>query len=132
MNLPIIYTHVADSDMDARDLAFARLGAFVTDLGDMLADIARLTGRPRIAAIMDDIGALHRAPDGNDLDVIRAAVRLLGDMATELCGIPPDVEIVSAVHVADGTLLRELDAAVRYAGARAEDHAKALRRLLEQ
>lgn len=132
MNLPIIFTHVADSDMDARDLAFARLGAFVTDLGDMLADIARLTGRPRISAIVDDIGALHRTPDGDDADVIRLAVGLLDDLAAELCGILPDVKIVSAVHAADGTLLRELDAAVRYAGARAEDHAKALRRLLEQ
>lgn len=133
MNLPIILaTQVTSSDMDARDLAFARLGEFVTDLGDMLANIARLTCKPQIAALADDIGALHRTPDGNDAEVIRSAIGLLDRLTSELCAIPPDVGIVSPVHEVDGTILKELDAAVRYAGACAEDQAKALRRLLEQ
>lgn len=130
--IPILSAHVVDCEFDARDLAFARLGALAEDVGGTLSAMARLCGKPTIPAILDQIDGLHRTPDGaDDQKVISFAVALLESLADELAGIPPTPEITSVILDTDRSLVANLDAAVRYAGARVEDNARALKQLLD-
>jgi len=130
--LPILSAHVGDCEFDARDLAFARLGALAEDVGGPLSAIARLCGRPMILGLLDQIEGLHRSPDGtDDQDVIGSAVALLERLSDELARIPPNPEITSVILESDRSLVANFDAAVRYAGARVEDNARALKQLLD-
>lgn len=85
-----------------------------------------------ILGLLDQIEGLHRSPDGtDDQDVIGSAVALLERLSDELARIPPNPEITSVILESDRSLVANFDAAVRYAGARVEDNARALKQLLD-
>lgn len=132
MNAPnlILATHVAAVSPARADLAFARLGALVEDEGQALAAIGRLCGRPQIAPLLAKLETLHRDPGGDDSPVIAEAVRLLEDLRDTLASIPTRAEITGRILEEDRPRIRDLDAAIRYSGARVEDHLIAMRRLL--
>lgn len=129
--LPIIATHVGiTTDEDARDLAFARLAALSHDEGGTLVAIARLCGYPGIMEALAGLESLHRGPMIDDQDVIRDAIALLETLRDVLVSIPADCEAKSVILETDRTLVANLDAAVRYAGARVDDNLRALEYLL--
>lgn len=125
---PILSTHVLGA-IGTRDLVFARLGAFAEDPGGTLCAIARLCGLPRMAELLAALNALHRTPDGDDDGVIGEAIAILTELRDLLAALPVEAEIRAPIREEDRTLVRDLDAAIRYAGARTEDHIAALNRL---
>ncbi|MCR9150292.1 MAG: hypothetical protein NXH83_08965 [Rhodobacteraceae bacterium] len=129
--LPVIATHVGiTTDEDARDLAFARLAALLQDEGGTLAAIARLCGYPGILEALSGLESLHRGPRIDDQDVIRDAIALLETLREVLVSIPSVCEIKSVILETDRALVANLDAALRYAGARIDDNLRALEGLL--
>jgi len=126
----IIATHVAQTLAERADIVFARLGAFAQDEGRTLAAIARLCDRPEIGHHLAGLEALHRDPAGDDNPTIRAAIRHLEALQGILADLPPDPEVTGLIRESDRTLVKSLDAAIRYAGARVEDHLRAMRHLL--
>lgn len=64
---------------------------------------------------------LHRGPRIDDQDVIQDAIALLEILREALVSIPADCEIKSEIVETDRALVANLDAAVRYAGARVDD-----------
>ena len=129
--LPIIATHFGTTDEDLRDLAFARLAALSEDVGGSLADIARLCGRPQIAEVLLGLEGLHRGPSIADEDIIREVIPMLERLRDELMAIPADCEIRTVILEKDRPLVADLDAAVRYAGARVDDNIAGLRSLVD-
>lgn len=126
----IVATQVAQTSLDRADVVFARLGSLVRDEGETLAAIARLCGRPEIMRHLAEIEALHRDPGGNDSPTIRAAIGILAALHDRLATLPVNPEPTGAQHEDDPALLEGLDAAIRYVGARVEEHLRAMRRLL--
>ena len=126
---PILATHVAGPIPDRADLAFARLGALAEDEGETLAAIGRLCGRPQIGRLLAELEALHRDPGGDDAPAITAALRILAGLREALATIPPRAEITGVILPEDQALIPGLDAGIRFAGARVEDHLLAMRHL---
>lgn len=136
--IPILYLHVgvmADEKENGHvfeqgELAFVRLAELLQDIGETLTKMSRLCGRPEIVSALMGLEGLHRGPGISDRDVIMDALRLLESLRENLMSIPADCEIVGDVFEADRMLIADLDAAVRYAGARVDDNIRALGHLL--
>lgn len=134
MNAPfhIISAHFGGGNADERkDLALARLARLVADEGGSLAAIGRLCNRPGIAVALQRLETLLATEHGGIADVIGGSVPLLEDLGDALVAIPPDCEIGGPILETDSALVANLDAAVRFAGARIEDNIRALRQLVD-
>jgi len=100
------------------------------DLGGSLRAFSRLCGYPELKAAVAGLEGLHRGPGIDDQDVIREAIALLETLREILVALPSDCEVTSAILETDRRLVADLDAAVRYAGARVDDDLRALEDLL--
>jgi hypothetical protein len=126
--LPLILsTHVdREPALDAFDLAFARLGRFLyAELG-MIEALGRALSLQHLGRSISALHLLHRGGSEPDPVVIKTAIEHLADLRDLLLAIPSRAEVINPQAI-DGVIsLRDVDAAIRFAGARVDEQIAAL------
>lgn len=122
---PIIGTHVGGTT-DLADLFCARLGAFLDEEASRLQQLSRLLELPKIPRLLATLGNLHRGPRYPDRAVLAETDAVLAELLDVMRGVPFDAAPTGPVLPGDESLLREIDAAIRWCGARVEEQRQAI------
>lgn len=101
--------------------ALTRLAAYVDDEGPTLARVLRLVGATDGCAALDALRTLH-CDAGDEMDALADAERHLEGLLETLAELPVRAQAESlVVPREDWKLLRDIDMAVRWLGARTQD-----------
>lgn len=133
----IIALHVGgafDDDHDGRALhdqavALDRLGAYLADEGPSLERVLRLfglvSGQADLAALLE----LHVEPH-HETEALREAAVRLERLLEDLAQTPNRADVFGLVPPAELSVMRELDAGIRWLGARTQDILSVVERAL--
>jgi hypothetical protein len=128
----ILSTHVdREPALDAFDLAFARLGGFLDAEAPTIEALGRALSLPCVEQSIRDLHILHRGEGDTDTFVIDTALGHLTDLRDELLAIPSRAVVVN-LQAIDGVISqRDVDATIRFLGARVADQMAALQCVAE-
>ncbi len=110
-------------------LALGRLGAYLHDEGPSLARIARLLDLPSVQADLAAHYNLHVEPTLEAFALVDATLHL-DEILEALAEVPTRAEIQRHLLDAEHRLARDVDAGVRWLGARTEEILLVIRRAL--
>ncbi len=121
--LPLILsTHVdRELTLDAFDLAFARLGGFLDAEAPTIELLGRALSLPHVLQSIRALHLLHRGEGVSDRKVIETAIRHLTDLRDQLLSTPNKAVFVNAQALHGALSHRDVDAAIRFMGARVDD-----------
>ena len=130
----IIPVHVAmpipgGRPADLAALALSKLGTFLTNEGPGLARVLHLLDLPGAEADLQALRALLVAPKGTRQALVEAE-RLLDRLVEALAEVSARAEIQRLIPQVDQSLAREIDAAIRWFGARTQDMLELVRHVL--
>lgn len=115
--------------MDLAALALAKLDIFLTSEGPGLARVFHLLDLSGAEADLQALRALVVAPKGTRQALVEAE-RLLDRLIEALGEVSARAEIQRLIPQADQSLAREIDAAIRWFGARTQDMLELVRHVL--
>lgn len=121
--LPLILTTHVDCEptLDMLDLAFARLGGFLGAEGAFLEAIAEALSLPGVGQSLGALHLLHRGGGDPDTKVIATAIGHLSDLRDQLLAVPNGASLVTPQALEGVLAPKEVDAAIRFIGARVDD-----------
>ncbi len=121
--LPLILSiHVdRESTIDTIDLAFARLGGFLDAEAPSIEALGVALCLPPVKRSLRALHQLHRGGPAPDPRLIETAISHLRDLRDQLLASPGDTPVV-APQALEGVLApQDVDAAIRFMGARVDD-----------
>jgi hypothetical protein len=132
--LPLILsTHVdREPALDGFDLAFVRLGGFLDAEAPTIEALGRALSLPHVLQSICALHLLHRGEGVSDRKVIETAIRHLTDLRDELLSIPSDAAVVNPQAFRRVLSHRDVDAAIRFMGARVDDQISALKYAIDR
>lgn len=114
------------AEPDAAALALARLQAFLEEEGASLVRACSLLDLTGAEADVAALRALLSDPDATR-SALAASAALLERIVEDLAGIPTHAEIQRPLRAGEAAVVRDLDARVRWLGARTEEMLSLLR-----
>jgi hypothetical protein len=132
--LPLILAiHVdRESTIDTFDLVFARLGGFLDAEAPTIEALAAALSLPQVGHCMQDLHLLHRGGRESDPKVIATALGLLTNLRDQLLSIPSGASLLLPQALEGELASRDVDAAIRFMGARVDDQIAALEDLIDR
>lgn len=126
--LPLILTtHLhCEPTLDMLDLAFARLGGFLDTEAAALEALGEALSLPRVVQSLCALHLLHRGGRDTDPTLIETAIGHLEDLRNELLEVPHDALVMKPQALRGVFPLKDVDAAIRFMGARVDDQIAAL------
>jgi hypothetical protein len=115
--------------VDLTALALAKLGTFLTNEGPGLARVLHLLDNPGAETDLQALRALLVAPMGTRQALVEAE-RLLDRLVEALAEVSVRADIQRLIPQTDQNLAREIDAAIRWFGARTQDMLELVRHVL--
>jgi hypothetical protein len=126
--LPLILSIHVDREptVDKLDLAFARLGGFLDAETETLDALGEALSLPTVGQSVRALQILHRGGGDPDAKVIATAIRHLSDLRDELLVVPNGASVMTPQALQGVFAIKDVDAAVRFIGARIDDQIAAL------
>jgi hypothetical protein len=118
----IVAIHVdREPTVDMFDLAFARLGGFLDGEAATLEALGDALSVPKIGHNVRALHVLHRGGGDSDPMLIKKAIGHLTDLRDLLFATPNGAPVINPQALQGILAPKDVDAAIRYVGARVDD-----------
>ena len=126
--LPLILSNhvVRDPTLDSFDLAFGRLGGFLDTEASTIETLGQALALPHVGRSILALHLLHRGGGEPDPVVIKAAIKHLTALRDVLLAIPSRAVMINPQAIEGVISRRDVDAAIRFMGARVDEQIAAL------